>query len=61
MLSSELIEFCMHALRMQTVKEEALRLLEQFDDPRRTGWSHVVEAFEDGWKDAEMYAYFSNP
>lgn len=54
----ELISFCMHALRMATVRDEARRLIDP-QDPR--GWgplSSIVEAFDDDWEDADMYAYF---
>jgi len=57
-LCCELIGFCMHTLRLESVRNEALRRIDP-NDPR--GWgplSSVVASFEDNWEDADMYEYY---
>ena len=54
-LCHELISFCMHSLRLESVRKEAQRLIDQ-GKPR--GWgplSDIVASFEEGWEDADMY------
>jgi hypothetical protein len=55
----ELVSFCMHKLRLEAVRDEAVRALSTLHDPRsKAVLSHVLESFEDEWKDADMYAYY---
>jgi hypothetical protein len=57
-LCYEIVSFCMHSLRMPTVKEAASRLISQ-SDPR--GWgplSDIIASFEDSWDDADLYEYY---
>lgn len=62
-LGWEVVSYCMHALRWDSVRREALRLLEGSAAPSvERALHHIVESFEDDWEDADMYErYRSNP
>lgn len=58
-LGWELVSFCMHKLRLEAVRNEAVRALNAPQDPRSVVvLSHVLESFEDAWEDADMYPYY---
>lgn len=60
-LCHEVISFCMHSLRLNSIKEEATRLIDQ-GNPR--GWgplSDIIASFQDAWEDADMYEYYRRP
>jgi hypothetical protein len=55
----ELISFCMHKLRLEAVRAEVVRAIDALGGPRdAAALSHVLEAFEDAWEDAESYAFY---
>ncbi len=60
-LGPELIEFCIHAFRWSGVVAEASTLASGADPRRRNVLLHYVEAGDDAWAGASMYAYFSVP
>lgn len=58
-MCSELVAFCVHYLRVQSVKDKAMSLVGNPPDPRLVGdVSHVVTSFGDDWDCADLYEYY---
>jgi len=57
----ELIQYCMHALRWDEVKNQLVDWLNQEKSERvRQVFKKILIAFDDNWYDADSYARFSN-
>jgi hypothetical protein len=59
----EFIQFCIHALRWEEMREFLTDLVAKAvkaNDWRGLRiWNHLLDAFSDGWDDAELYKEFS--
>jgi hypothetical protein len=56
----ELIEFCMHRLRWNEIRNEINEQLRNTESIHRAIWSGMRSAFEDGWEMKELYRLFSD-
>jgi hypothetical protein len=56
----ELVEYCMHALRWDEVKQQMMERLEKEPSERvRSVLRRVLESFDSSWRDADMYRRFT--
>jgi hypothetical protein len=59
----QFIQFCMHDLRWPEVRDfirqEKAKDVQAHGARSSTVWDNILEAFEDNWKWAENYNYFS--
>jgi hypothetical protein len=57
--SVEILQFCMHTLRWESIREQTIRLMtEEVGVTKYRLYERVLESFHDDWPERELYARY---